>query len=152
MDNKKIIDYAIIAIVALAVLVFAWELINRDARFCRSVLLGLVNGSVKVEKFIDWEQLKAAGIDIGATYRRIATPTDKNTYRRLFIRNFAMGFHSVKSDVRKFVNWRILQRKATKVVVAADYLLYNKTILFTLSKIPKTKIIAIEWKEEKNPS
>jgi hypothetical protein len=147
MDNKKILDYTIIIIVVLGVLAFAWEFINRDTRFCRSVLNGLVKGSVKVEKFIDWEKLKATGLDIGATYRRIATPSDKSIYRRLFIRNFATGFHSTKGDFRKFVNWRILERKATKVVVAADYLLYNKTILFTLSKIPKTKIIAIEWKE-----
>ena len=147
MDNKKILEYSVIIMAVVAVLFFAWEFTNRDVRFCRLALDGLAKGSVKAEKFIDWEKLIATRLDVGATYRRIAKPEDKNIYRRLFIRNFAVGFQNVKGNVKKFTNWRVLERKGTKVVVGADYLLYNKTILFTLSKLPKTKITVIEWKE-----
>jgi len=147
MDNKKMWEYAVLAIVVIAVVVFAWDFANREVKLCRSVLIGLTRGSLKVEKHIDWEKLKATGLDIGTTYRYIANPRDKEVYRRLWIGNFARGFHFVKGDVKKFTNWRVLERKPTKVVVGADYLLYNKTILFTLSKVPKLKIVAIEWKE-----
>ena len=147
MENKKTLEYTIISISVAALLLLAWEFTHRDARFCRSVLDGLVKGSIKVEKLIDWERLEATGIDVGANYRRLPTLPDKETYRRLFIRNFAVGFQQGKGDLKKFTNWRVLQRKPTKVVVGADYLLYNKTILFTLSKSPRTKLIALEWKE-----
>jgi len=147
MENKKTTEYTIVIISVVALFILAWEFTHRDARFGRLVLDGLVRGSVKVEKLIDWEQLKATGIDVGANYRRLSTLPDKETYRRLFIRNFAVAFQQGKGDFKKFTNWRVLQRKPTKVVVGADYLLYNKTILFTLSKSPRTKLIAIEWKE-----
>jgi hypothetical protein len=147
MDEKKTIEYTIIGIIAVALLIFAWEFSQYDVRFCRSALDGLVKGAIKVERLIDWEKLEALGIDVGANYRRFTNPQDKETYRRLFIRNFAVGFQKGEGDFKKFTNWRVLLRKGAKVVVAADYLLYNKTVLFTLFKSSKTKLIAIEWKE-----
>lgn len=147
MNEKKNIEYAIIGIIAVTLVIFAWEFSQRDVRFSRSVLDGLVKGAIKTERLIDWERLVAPGADIGAHYRQFSSPHDQETYRRLFIRNFAVGFQQGKGDFKKFTNWRVLQRKGAKVVVAADYLLYNKTVLFTLSKSPRTKLIAIEWKE-----
>jgi hypothetical protein len=147
MENKKILEYALLILVIALVLVFALEFRQREAGFCRLILNGLVNGSVETEEFIDWEKLVAIGVDVGKAYRNIADPVTKLGYRREFIRSFAVGFKSVKGDVKKFTNWRVLERKRTKVVVAADYLLYNKTILFTLSKLRKTKLIGLEWKQ-----
>jgi len=147
MENKKILECALLVLAIALVVIFALEFQQREARFCRTILNGLVAGSVEIEKFIDWEQLVAVGVDVGKTYRNKPNPETKLNYVRDFIRGFSVGFRSVKSDVNKFTNWRVLQRKGTKVVVAADYLLYNKTILFTLSKLRKTKLIALEWNE-----
>ena len=147
MNEKKALEYAIIGIVAVSLIILAWDFIQRDVKFSRKVLDGLVRGEIKVERLIDWDRLEALGVDVGGHYRRFTKPQDQETYRRLFIRNFAVGFQQGKGDINKFVNWRVLQRKGAKVVVAADYLLYNKIILFTLFKSSKTKLIALEWKE-----
>ena len=145
MDSKKISEYTAVAIIIIALLIFAWEFTTRDVRFCRSALAALVKGSITASKFIDWEQLDATGFDVGSIYRRLANDQEKENYRNTFIQNFALGFNYAKGDFGKFSNWRVLERKGTKVVVGATYLVYNKTILFRLSKSPKTKIIAIEW-------
>ena len=147
MDNKKTIEYTLIVVSIIAAFFLFRYFSTQDARLCRSVLAGLVTGSVKVEKYIDWERLQATGFDVGAMYRQTSNPQKREAYRKLFIANFAKGFQAMRGDFNKFTNWRVLKREPTKVVVAADYLLYNKTILFTLSKLKGTKIIAIEWKQ-----
>lgn len=146
MDNKKMSEYLAVALVIIGLIFLVWEFNTRDVRLCRSILGGMVKGTVSVGKFIDWENLQATGLNVGSVYRRLSTSQNKDNYRDAFIRNFAEGFKYAKGDFNKFVNWRVLERKGTKVIVGADYLLYNKTILFTLSKLPKTRLIAIEWK------
>ena len=147
MDNRKTLEYTVLIAIVAAMLIFTWEFTQQDTRLCRSILDGLVRGAAEAEKFIDWEKFVATGFDVGSYYRRIPDQTDRLKYRRLFIQNFATGFKYIKGDFKKFTHWRVLKRDRTKVVVGADYLLYNKTILFTLSKLPRTKLIAIEWKQ-----
>ena len=150
MDNRKILEYTLVIVSVVAVLLLAWDFTTRDARLCRQVLEGLVRGSPRAERLIDWENFVALGFDVGVFYRRIPEELQRSKYRRDFIRNFATGFHYVKGDFKKFTNWRVLKKKGTKVIVGADYLLYNKTILFTLSKLGRTKLTAIDWNESNN--
>lgn len=140
-------EYALIALIIIIAIIFVSEFQQRDVKLGRLILTGLVKGSVEVEKFIDWEKLVALNVNVGKTYKSITNSEDRIKYRRSFMTGFSVGFKSVKGNLDKFVNWRIVQRKPTKVVVAADYLLYNKTILFVLLKLKGTKLIAIGWNE-----
>ena len=59
MNEKKALEYAIIGIVAVSLIILAWDFIQRDVKFSRKVLDGLVRGEIKVERLIDWDRLEA---------------------------------------------------------------------------------------------
>ncbi len=145
MENKKISEYAAFVVIVLIIGILAWEFTTRDVRLCRTILTGLVNGSITVAKYIDWDQFQAAGVDVGINYSKLKTDQEKENYRNTFIKHFASGFKAAKGNLYKFTNWAVAERKGTKVVVAARYLVYNKTILFKLSKLPRTRLVTIEW-------
>ena len=117
-------------------------------QLCRQIFMGMVEGRQSVEKFIDWNQLNAFGIDVSAIYPMLPNEKEKADYRREFFSNLSMGFKQLGGRPQAFINWRIFKIEGSKTIVAADYAGENKTVLFTLSKDPDKKLIAIEW--EKN--
>lgn len=145
-ENKSVLAYLILIVVIMLCLVFFWQLKNQETNLCRYILSSLVKGKYDVEKVIDWENLKALELNVGATYNKLRDAGEKLVYKKEFIRNFALGFQKGRGKLWSFRHWRIYSREGEKVVVAADYLGYNKTILFTLSKIGKSKLISLQWK------
>jgi len=136
-------------IIGLALTVEAVSFIkNRDADFCRRALYYLVKGRPAAEKMIDWNQLKAVGLDTGKEYSGLPNDNERKMFRKVFINSFAAGFLKVKGEFKKFVHWRVIDRKSDFIIVAADYKKTGDTLLFALPKKGKKKIQSIQWKEK----
>ena len=144
--DKPILEYVTLVIIILVVIGVFFQIKNQEINFCRKVFTELAKGAPRAEKFIAWENLKAVGADIGAAYRNLPDEKERAHYREAFIKNFALGFRQNRGKVSAFKHWRLYSREGEKVVVAADYLGYNKTILFGLSKRGKSKLISLQWK------
>jgi len=140
-----ILEYAVLIVIVMGALAFFIRMKSADIDFCRRVFSDLVKGSYAVQKFIDWENLKAMGIDVGATYRGFPDEKKRADYKNSFIKNLSFGFKRAGGTLNSFTNWRIRDKYSDKTVVAADY--RGKIILFTISKYGKRKLIAIQWKE-----
>lgn len=147
--NKKeenILGYAVLAFVVISVLVVFAQIKNQDINYCRSIFNGLIKGNYNVQKNIGWENLTAMGVNAGGVYSNAINDKEKTDYKKFFILNFSRGFRQTGGELKLFTNWRIYDRDMESITVAADYKKYNKTILFTLSKYPKKRLVKIEWK------
>jgi len=143
--DTPILEYAVLIAVVMGALVFFIRMKTADIDFCHKVFNGLVKGSYGVQKFIDWEKLKAMKVDVGATYIQFTTEEQRSDYKKAFIKYLSLGFRQAGGKFNLFTNWRIRDKYSNKTVVAADY--RGKIILFTISKYGKRKLIAIQWKE-----
>lgn len=143
-ENVKIL--AVIGIIALAVfLISSFGIRKDDITFCRWVFKSLTSGKLSVEKYIDWEKLKAMGVDVGATYTKLPNAREKKDYRKSFIRNLSKGFIKSGGKAEAFTNWRVSQKEGLKAIILADY--KNGTIAFTIYGYEKRQIIAIAWEK-----
>jgi hypothetical protein len=141
-----ILEYTVLAAVAIAFLLFIFQMKTGDINLARSVFKGLVSGRVGVEKLIDWENLQGLTIDVGKTYARFPTKREADGYKISFIKNFSIGFSRAGGDYKSFVNWRIYSKDSSQTVVAADYRGHNKTLLLTLAGAGKKKLTSLQWK------
>jgi hypothetical protein len=145
-NNQPILEYIILLVVIMVALAFFLQVKNQEINFCRAVFTHLVKGSAPAEKFIDWENFKAVGMDVGATYNGLPNEKEKSAYRQAFIKSFSVGFSRVKAELKSFTHWRLYAQQGAEVVVACDYSGYNKTLLFTVSKLGKKKLVSLQWK------
>ena len=139
------LGYVIVTMAFVAALVFGLKWLRRDVEFCRSVFRGLVNGSASVEQHIDWEHLRGLNVDVGATYTKLSTPLDRTQYREKFVEAFSKGFQLTGARSSSFVNWRVADRQADTITVAADYPSKKKTLLFVIPSVGTKRIEAIRW-------
>lgn len=146
--NQPILEYAILFLAIVASLVIFMHLKNQEANLCRSIFSGLASARYRVEKYIDWEGLKALGADVGASYKNLPNEEARTNYKKAFIRSFSNGFKRSGSRLGFFAHGRVYSKDNEKTVIAYDYLRYNKTLLFTLSKSGKRKLISIDWEDK----
>jgi len=143
--ETPILEYAILAAVVIACVLFIYQTKTQGVNLARSVLNGLASGRYGVEKYIDWENLQGLDMNVGITYSKFTTQVEKVGYKRAFIQNFALAFKRAGGDFKSFTNWRFYKRDNSQIIVAADYPRHNKTLLFFISATGK-KITSIQWK------
>ena len=141
-----ILEYTVLAAVVIAVFLFIYQIKTRDVNLARSVFGGLVGGRYGVERNIDWENLRGLDINTGVVYSKFSTEIEKVGYKRAFIQSFSAGFKYSQGDLKSFVNWRVYSKDSDKIIVAADYQGYNKTLLFAFSKRGR-KLASIQWEQ-----
>lgn len=144
--NPAVLEYVALFVIIIVLIAGFFQLKNQEINFCRNIFKGLMGGRVGVQKFIDWEHLKALDTDVGADYTRLPDDKERLNYKKAFIMLFARGFHQGGGNLRSFTNWRIYNKDNSSVTVAADYLKHNKTILFTLAKSGKKKLVSLQWR------
>jgi len=123
------------------------EITGDDVQVARKIFNGLCKGEKNVERYIDWENLKAVGVDVGKTYSSILSEKERSDYRNAFLYNFAYAFRASGGRIENFFNWRIHERQPdkNKTIVAAD-VRSGRVILFTLiSKNGKRNLAEINW-------
>ena len=145
---KNIKYYILGFTLAVFGILLLWWINQSDVNFCRSVFSGLIRGSRSVEKSIAWEDFQALGMNVAVTYAQLPNDKERQNYREAFIKGSARGFRNAQLHIKEFIRWRIYDNDDEKVVIAADYLRYNKVILFTVSKAPARKLVSVQWKEE----
>ena len=133
----------ILFLVVIGIL-FLFKVKHNELDVARAALAGLIQANSSVASLLNWEKLKAVGVDVGAEYSAFKIDKDKVNYKKYFIRGFSAGFKEVKGEYKEFTNWRFYEKTAQKTVVAADY--RGKILLFSLPKNEK-KITDIQWKE-----
>ncbi len=143
-EYKKVLGFVLI-ILALILAVYLYRQQPNDIELCRGIFQGFVEGKQDMEKFVDWEHLKALGLDVGATYSKLANAKEKEAYRREFYKSFARGSRQAGGKFQAVTNWRIYQKGGLETVVSADYNLKSKTVLFTLFESGGKKLINIQW-------
>ncbi len=141
-ENLQLLGFALILGIIIF-LIFSFGIRKNDVDFCRGLFKSLIQGSQSAQKLIDWESLKAMGVDVGATYAKLPNAKEKTNYRKSFIKSLSQGFYNSGGQFRAFTNWRIYKHAGPGAIVAADY--KQKTILFTLSEGEKRKLTAIQW-------
>mgnify|MGYP001580186415 FL=1 len=134
----------VILFLAVIAILFLFKAKHNELDTARAALTGLIQSNSSVQGLLNWEKLKAVGVDVGAVYRGFKTDKDRDNYKKYFIRGFSAGFKEVKGNYQEFGSWRVYEKTVQKTVVAADY--RGKILLFTLPKNEK-KIIEIQWKE-----
>ncbi len=143
--------YSFIIIVIVAVLLTAlfFQIKEQDINFSRQIFSGLVRGSSGIDRYIDWENLEALNTSVGVRYTRLLNEKERANFKKAFIKNFSFGFNRVGGRLREFRNWRIYGQDSGKIIIACDYLRYNKTLLFALSKFGTKKLIGLQWEAGK---
>lgn len=142
-----IMRYVILGIIAIVLFfAFGWVKTRDDIEFCHQIFSGLIKGSFSVQKLIDWENLKAVGVDVGATYLSLPDEKQKSAYQESFIKGFSLAFRQAGGKLKSFTNWRISDKDIEQTQVAVDYKEKGKTLLFTISKPGKRKLVGIQWK------
>ncbi len=137
--------YIILPVAIIAAVMFLLKEKDPDINFCRKVFNGLVSNSSPAERFIDWKNLKAMDVDVGVRYSGLPDEKQRSDYKKSLFAGFSFGFKQGGGSPRAFTNWRIYAKDIDKVVVAADYPRYNKTILFGISKSAKPLLISMQW-------
>lgn len=140
-----VLEYAVLAVVLIGALAFFLNLRTQEIDFCRNVFQGLVKGRQQVAKFVDWENLKALGVDVAATYKGLRNDKEKAVYKKAFIISFSAGFKRVEGKLKTFTRWRIYKKDEAKTIVATDDVVHHKTLLFTLPAYGQKKLINIQW-------
>ena len=145
--NKETKQTLGIILISLAVIfiIFLRAKPKNDLELCRDIFWGFVEGRQSLQNYIDWEHLRALGLDVGATYRKLPNPKEKEDYRREFYKNFSVSFKRNAGRFEAFTNWRIYEKAALGTIIAADYKLKSKTALFTLSGFENKKLTNIKW-------
>ena len=134
-----------LALIVAAGVVFVLRARTSELRVCRDVLRGLIDGSPSIGRSIDWEHLRALGVDVGATYRRLPNERERAGYRQAFIEQFTEGFHQARGVADGFRAWRVQQRADAAVVVAADYEAKRQTLLMSVSASEPKRVEGIQW-------
>lgn len=118
-----------------------------DTQLSRRILNGLCSGNQRVQGLIDWEKLKAVGVDVGESYSKIIAEKERQDYRKAFFYNCAFSFRAAQGKISTFSNWRVSNRTDNTTIVATDTPA-GKVLLLTLANISgKRKLIAIEWQQ-----
>ena len=139
------LGYVVVTMTAMGALLFGIKWLHRDVEFCRSVFRGLAHGRAAVQQHIDWEHLKAVGVDVGATYTGLPSDLERERYRQTFVLAFSRGFELTGARATNFVNWRVAERQPDTITVAADYPLTKQTLLFVIPSAGTKRIGAIRW-------
>ena len=134
-----------LALIVAAGVVFVLRARASELRVCRDVLRGLIDGSPSIGRSIDWEHLRALGVDVGATYRQLPNERERAGYRQAFIEQFANGFRRASGVADGFRAWRVQRRADAAVVVAADYEAKHRTLLMSVSSARSQKVEKMEW-------
>ena len=147
--NQDLKWIAVIALVILGI-IFLFPRGNPEVNLCRSVFSGLVRGDYAAQKFIDWNNLKAVGVDVGAAYSQLPGEREKLNYRQAFIKSLSMGFNQTGAKLSAFTNWRVYDSSGGRTIIAAD-VPKGTRILFTFLRSPdgKKRLTDIQWKEPK---
>ena len=116
-----------------------------DVTFCQAVLKGLANANQAIQRKVDWERLKAMGVDVGATYTKLANERERSGYRRAFINSFSENFYRARGDLEAFRRWRVEERADGRIVVAADYEGRHRTLLLSLPASGRKQVVEIQW-------
>ncbi|MFC1805257.1 hypothetical protein ACFLZ3_05490 [Candidatus Omnitrophota bacterium] len=139
------LEYVIVVALVIAGVLFFTGRERKDVDFCRLMFSRLISGRQSVEKFIDWENLKAVGSDVGEEYRKLPNAEERNKYKKAFIEFFRRGFKEGGGEFKAFTDWRAYKEGNKTVVVAADYRRHKKILLLTVFKGRPRKITALEW-------
>ncbi len=147
MKKEKL--WLLVSILGVIIIFFIFSLgiPKGEVSFCRNIFKGLTERRQSIQKLIDWENLKALGVDIGATYNQLPNAKEKSDYRREFIKNFSASFRGAGGRFVAFSNWRKYKHSGPDTIIAADYLTKAKTILFVFSGYGKKKLTAILWEK-----
>ena len=141
-----LVGSAVLLMVIGGIGVLAMRSGGNDVEFCRRTFRGLAEGRPGVHRRIEWERLKALGVDVGATYAKLPNEQERMQYRKAFIERFSEGFRRTGGKPEAFVGWRAQGRTDDgRVVVAADYEGKSKTLLLHLSGGWNKKLEAIQW-------
>ncbi len=144
-ERQAIVGYvvAVITILAAVALWMRWS--NQEVEFCHRVLGDLVHGRQAAQRSIDWEHLKAMGVDVGAAYALLPDDKARAKYRETFIKGFAEGFRRINGQMSAFAHWRIYKRETDSTIVATDDTRHKKTLLFTIPATGAKQIEGIQW-------
>ena len=131
-----------LAVAIVTALVFQW--LGRDVRFCRNALSELAHGRPGAQKHLAWDRLQVLGQDVGGFYRQLPNDVERQQYRMAFVNRFAAGFQQAQAKAEDFDRWRIAERQAGGVVIAATHRKRGDTLLFLVSSRPH-RIEGLQW-------
>ena len=132
----------LIGVVGLAL--FLQPFHGDEVGFCRRILGAFTTGKRYVQSSIDWEQFQVLGIDVGSAYRELPNEEERAKFREAFLVKCGEGFRKEHGRLNDFVNWR-LQQPGPVAVVAVDYPLKQKTLLFHVSTVGDKHLEAMQW-------
>ena len=148
MERKTtpMIGIAVLLMAIGVIAVFVMPRIGNHVEFSRRVFQGLVEGKPGVDRDIEWQHLKALGVDVGAAYVKLPNDQERLQYRKAFIQQCSEGFRRVGGKPEAFVRWRTQGRTNDgRVVVATDYEAKNKTLLLDVSGGWRKQVVSIQW-------
>lgn len=116
-----------------------------DLNFCRQNFARFINGSLSVEKRIDWNNFQAVGINVGETYQKITGKKNREGYKRALIKAVGVSFSKAGGDFGLFYNWRVFQEDNARIISVAEYKKTKKTIYVTVSKSRPAQLVSIQW-------
>jgi hypothetical protein len=140
------VKYAAAVVAVVVGLVWAMRASQGAAAWCQESFEGLTSGERSAQARIDWERLRALGVNVGAAYRGLPNAHAKAQYRREFLEGFAKAFAQGGGRPEAFVDWRVEERTGEEIVVAADYPAKRNTLLISLPASGKRRIAGLAWK------
>ncbi|HVF55564.1 MAG TPA: hypothetical protein VM934_05390 [Pyrinomonadaceae bacterium] len=90
-----------------------------DVEFAREAFERLAGGDASAEEMVDWENLTALGMDVGAQYK-LAPEARRGAFRKEFLAGFSSSFKKSGGSASTARNWRVESSGGDKTVVATD--------------------------------
>lgn len=143
--RKPVIGSVMLAALAATAVIYVVRMDRGELAHYRAVFAGLVGGRASVQRDIAWERLEAMGVHVGETYTHLPDDRQRAQYRQAFIRSVAAAFRQQGGAARSFTRWRIAERTAERVVVAADYPAKEKVLLLEFAASGPKQLKAIRW-------
>jgi hypothetical protein len=147
-ENTQLLVFILIVFLIVISIIFIFSSGKSEVRLCQQVFLGLLTGRQSVENFLDWENIKVIGLNVGKLYSSLPDEKQKADYRKAFFKSLSVSFKKAGGRPELYTNWRIKGKNGSETIVAADYIDKAKTLLFTLVQNGRKKITLIQWEGE----
>lgn len=91
-----------------------------DVTFAKNTFESLARGDSTVTSDIDWETFNSSGVSVGMQYAALPNDSEKESFRKSFVNQFAASFRDSGGKLENFTNWRVTSNDEINTIVTAD--------------------------------
>jgi hypothetical protein len=145
MIRDSALRLALVPLVVCAAILTGCDFDKRDfLNNSQATFEGICKGDVSIEKYINWEQIKIDGEEVGQMYVTMSTDYERSSYKKARLERLASVYKARGLSPMTVKNWRIETRGVESATVVADAPSKGKIIIDLQKYGAAKKIISIQ--------